>query len=50
MLMAETGVTPKIGPNELPGKYAVGGYYWGRDVDSFNGTSAVLPIRLLLAG
>ena len=39
LVMAETGITPKIGPAELPGKYAVGGYYYGQDVDSFNGTN-----------
>ncbi len=37
-VMAETGITPKLGPSELPGKYAVGGYYWGQERDSFNGT------------
>jgi len=36
--MAETGVTPKIGPSKLPGKYAVGGYYYGATKRSFNGT------------
>jgi len=39
MAMGETGITPKIGPSELPGKYAVGGYYWGNQKNSFNGTS-----------
>jgi carbohydrate-selective porin OprB len=39
MVMAETGFTPKIGASELPGKYAMGGYYWGNDKNSFNGTS-----------
>jgi porin len=29
MAMVETGVTPKIGPAKLPGKYAIGGYYYG---------------------
>ena len=38
MAMLETGVTPKIGPSELPGKYAVGGYYYGGQKNSFNGT------------
>jgi porin len=38
MVMAETGITPKIGPAELPGKYAMGGYYWGNQKNSFNGT------------
>lgn len=38
MIMGETGVTPKIGPSELPGKYAVGGYFWGQKKNSFNGT------------
>ena len=39
LVMAETGITPKIGPAELPGKYAMGAYYYGQDVDSFNGTN-----------
>ena len=38
MVMAETGLTPKFGPDELPGKYAMGGYYWGNQKNSFNGT------------
>ena len=38
MAMLESGVTPKIGPSELPGKYAVGGYYYGGQKNSFNGT------------
>jgi len=38
MAMAETGFTPKIGAAELPGKYAVGGYYYGGQKNSFNGT------------
>jgi carbohydrate-selective porin OprB len=38
MAMAETGVTPKLGASELPGKYATGAYYWGQEKDSFNGT------------
>lgn len=37
MAMAETGVTPKLGTSELPGKYAIGGYYWGVDNKSYNG-------------
>jgi carbohydrate-selective porin OprB len=37
MAMLETGITPKIG--DLPGKYAVGGYYYGGQKNSFNGTS-----------
>jgi porin len=36
--MAETGVTPNIGSAALPGKYAVGGYYYGGRKNSFNGT------------
>lgn len=39
MAMAEAGITPKIGASQLPGKYAVGGFYWGQEKDSFNGTS-----------
>ncbi len=38
MAMAETGVTPKIGASKLPGKYAAGGYYYGGQKNSFNGT------------
>lgn len=38
MVMAESGITPKFGPDELPGKYAMGGYYWGNQKNSFNGT------------
>jgi porin len=38
MVMAETGLTPKFGPDQLPGKYAMGGYYWGNPKNSFNGT------------
>ncbi|HVE15950.1 MAG TPA: carbohydrate porin [Chthoniobacterales bacterium] len=39
MAMAETGVTPKFGAAELPGKYAFGGYYWGVDNKSYNGVA-----------
>jgi len=39
MAMGETGITPKIGTSELPGKYAAGAYYWGNQKNSFNGTS-----------
>lgn len=35
--MVESGLTPKIGPAELPGKYAMGAYYWGNDRASFFG-------------
>lgn len=38
MAMAETGVTPKLGASELPGKYAAGAYYYGTDRPSFFGT------------
>lgn len=37
--LAETGVTPKIGASQLPGKYAFGSIYWGVENESFNGTS-----------
>jgi carbohydrate-selective porin OprB len=37
--MAETGVTPTFGPSKLPGKYAVGGYYYGGTRRSYNGTA-----------
>ena len=36
--MGETGVTPKIGASQLPGKYAFGGFYYGGQRNSFNGT------------
>jgi len=39
LVMAETGVTPQIGAANLPGKYAAGGYYYGQQKNSFNGTS-----------
>lgn len=39
MAMGEIGLTPKIGPSELPGRYAVGGYYWGNEKKSHNGTA-----------
>lgn len=29
--MGETGVTPEIGPDRLPGHYAFGGYYYGEE-------------------
>jgi porin len=38
-VMAETGITPEIGPSKLPGHYAAGGYYYGGNANSFNGTS-----------
>lgn len=37
--MGETGVTPKLGESQLPGKYAFGGYYFGVDKTSFTGGS-----------
>jgi carbohydrate-selective porin OprB len=33
--LGETGVTPKIGPDQLPGKYAFGGMYWGVENTSY---------------
>jgi carbohydrate-selective porin OprB len=36
--LAEAGVTPRLGPSKLPGKYAMGGYYWGLENTSFDGT------------
>lgn len=35
--IAETGVTPKLGAGELPGKYAVGAIYFGLENTSFFG-------------
>jgi len=37
--MAEAGITPDLGASELPGKYAMGGYYYGQQKNSFNGTN-----------
>jgi len=35
--LAETGVTPAIGPAKLPGRYAAGFIYWGVENTSFYG-------------
>lgn len=35
--LAETGVTPKIGPSKLPGRYSAGFIYWGVENTSFFG-------------
>lgn len=35
--LAETGVTPKLGPEKLPGKYAFGAIYWGLENRGFDG-------------
>lgn len=35
--LAETGVTPAIGPDKLPGKYAFGTIYWGLQNRTFGG-------------
>lgn len=35
--LGETGFTPKIGPDKLPGKYAFGTIYWGLENTSFYG-------------
>jgi porin len=37
--LAETGVTPKIGPSKLPGRYAAGAIYFGVENSSFNGST-----------
>ncbi len=36
-VLAETGVTPRLGRDELPGKYAIGGYYWGIENTTYSG-------------
>lgn len=36
--LGEAGVTPRIGPSKLPGRYAFGGYYYGEDNKEY-GTS-----------
>ena len=33
--LGETGVAPRLGADELPGKYAFGGYYYGEDNEEF---------------
>ena len=33
--LGETGVTPRFGADQLPGKYAFGGYYYGEDNEEF---------------
>jgi hypothetical protein len=35
--MAETGVTPKLGASQLPGKYAFYGYHWDWRTPPFSG-------------
>jgi porin len=35
--LAETGVTPRFGPDRLPGKYAFGTIYWGLENEGFYG-------------
>jgi carbohydrate-selective porin OprB len=35
--IAETGLTPKLGSAKLPGKYTVGGYYYGQWNNSYFG-------------
>lgn len=37
--IGEAGVTPKIGPSNLPGKYAMGGIFFGVENKSYNGTA-----------
>lgn len=41
----EVGLTPKLGPSQLPGKYFFGWYYWSLDFDSFEGASRTHPGR-----
>lgn len=36
--IGEVGVTPKIGPAELPGRYAFGGYYYEQENTSYFGS------------
>lgn len=38
-VLAETGVTPRLGAARLPGKYAMGGYYWGLENTSYYGAA-----------
>jgi len=36
--IGEAGFTPKIGPSQLPGKYAFGGFFYAEENTSFAGT------------
>ncbi len=36
--IVEAALLPKIGPSQLPGKYAMGGYYYGQEKNSYFGT------------
>jgi porin len=38
-VIGEAGVTPKLGASQLPGKYAMGGIFFGVENKSFNGTA-----------
>jgi porin len=38
--LAETGVTPKIGPAKLPGRYAAGFLYWGVENKPYYGAKS----------
>ncbi|MEI6035359.1 MAG: carbohydrate porin [Verrucomicrobiae bacterium] len=44
--LGETGVTPKIGPAKLPGRYAAGFIYWGVENTSFAGEKADQKVAL----
>jgi len=37
--LTELGLTPKIGPSKLPGRYAAGFLYWGVENSSYYGTN-----------
>jgi porin len=41
----EIGLTPKLGPAKLPGKYFFGWYYWSLDFESFDGATHTHPGR-----
>ena len=44
--IAETGFTPKIGPSQLPGRYAAGFIYWGVENTSFSGQNVDQRVSL----
>lgn len=44
--LAETGVTPKIGPAKLPGRYTTGFIYWGVENRSFSGQASDQKLAL----
>ena len=38
--LGETGVTPEVGPDKLPGRYAFGGYVYGENNEEYGGNKS----------